>query len=168
MDPLIRCIYPDCNKLAVLSTEQFCSACGRLCRCPHEDCQAVLDFKSLGSCPKCHKSIKATLTQRDLEDLGPDQATFFISNDANHADQIDSLSHTVGSLTPGHADQIDSLSHTVGSLTPPRNDANHAPTVSRALPPSLTDANHAPTVSRVSPPSLFDTAFIYRDKIRMT
>ncbi len=160
MDPLIRCIYPDCNELSVLSTKKFCSACGRLCRCTHEDCQAVLDSKSLPICPKCHREIQlnpAPLPPFDKSKLS--QATCFISDDPNHNQSIDSLSQTAGSLTPNSENQIvslsqtagslnlnpldsiDSLSQTVGSLTPHQNDPNHAPTVLRVSPPSLTDFN---------------------------
>ncbi len=142
MDPLIQCIYPDCNRLAVLSTEKFCSACGRLCRCPREDCGSVLDSKSLPICPYCHREIQMNPAPLPLLDkLKSSQATCSISNDPNSANQIHALSQTIGSLTPGHANQIDSLSHTIGSLTPHQIDSNHSPTVSRVSPQSLTDAN---------------------------
>ncbi len=175
MDPLFRCIYPDCNELSVLSIKKFCSACGRLCRCPHDDCGSVLDSESLPICPKCHREIQLNPTPLPpLSKLKSNQATCFISDDPNHTDPFaslsltsgsftpghtepnHSLSQTVGSLTPGHADENHSLSQTRGSLTPHRNDANHAPTVFRVSPQSLTDSNHAPTVSRVSPQSLTD------------
>ena len=109
MEPLYQCIYPDCQKISAASIEKFCLSCGRLCRCYHGDCQAVLDVTAMHDCPNCHRALKVSLSQRSLDEFDANQGT--ISNSAH--EESHNSSHT--------------LTATDAYANPNLVDPNHAP-----------------------------------------
>ena len=101
MQPLYQYIYSNCRRQFSVSIETFYSACGQLCSCYHENCGSILDSESLAICPKCHESIEANLTQRNIGVIDSDVPLQTQSYPNNNY-----LQSTVPSPTIKESDQI--------------------------------------------------------------